>query len=287
MRSMAKKLACVLAVVLLLTTVPAQAASTVRSGSRTYRLVSVPLDGSCTGQVVTAGGTVHTDQSAASLIQSAVAGTGGTVVAAVNGMFFNSYYNASKGLSFPGNVPLILTNLVQDGKAVSGGGEQNSIGFTKDGGAKIDRVKMTAQAMVNGHGPVLIWDVNHNNNAAGAVLLITDAVTMAYTPPAGSTAVVVQDGAAQKIITSGSVTLTKGQSLLVFNRDAAASHAGWKLLPAVGDSVTFSTKLESQDGDSWDNMTSIAGGGALSVKSDNGVPPFDRRYVLFCREVRL
>jgi len=27
--------------------------------------------------------------------------------------------------------------------------------------------------------------------------------------------------------------------------------------------------------------------GGLSAKSDNGVPPFDRRYVLFCREVRL
>lgn len=31
----------------------------------------------------------------------------------------------------------------------------------------------------------------------------------------------------------------------------------------------------------------VFGGGALSAKSDNGVPPFDRRYVLFFREVRL
>lgn len=264
MRKLLKILCCMLLTILLVCLTTAEASQTVTAGKRTLKLVTVPMDGSCVGQIVTADNTIHSDQPASTLINAATK-NGSTVVAAINGMFFNSYYNQKQPLSFPGNVPLILTDLVQDGRTIACGGEQNCIGFTKDGKAKIDRVNVKPEAYVNGKGPVLIWCVNSKVTNPGAVILITQEVTLPYTIASDATAFLIKNDTVIQQLSNTVVTLKAGQQLLIFNSSAAVSHAGWNLLPKVGDSVTVKTKLIAQSGDDWSNMTSIAGGGRMLV----------------------
>ena len=243
---------------------PVYAAQSPSIGGKTAHIVSIPMDGTYTGRVVTAYGTVNSDVSAAELIDSAAA-SGDTVAAAINGMFFNSYYKTSQAITFPDNTPLLLTGLVQNGRIIAGGGEENCIGFTADGKASIDRVNVNPEAYVNGNGPVRIWTVNNKNDQPDAVILITEEMSLPYAIAAGSTAALIQNGVVSQVLTGGSVTLTQGQQLLVFNAAAAASHAGWSLLPAVGSTVTVSTKLTAKGGGDWSGMTSIAGGGRMLV----------------------
>lgn len=259
---------CMLAVALL-ATVSAGASQTAAIGRKTAKIVSIPMTGAYVGRVVTASGTVHNTADAAALIKAAVDGTGETVVAAVNGMFFNSYYNTKAAVSFPGNVPLILTNLVQDGKTIACGGEQNCVGFTKDGKVMIDRVNVAPEVYLDGRGPVKLWSVNAKNTAPDAVYMITSEVTLPYTMASDATAALIENGVVTKMVYGGTVTLSKGQDLLVYNSAAAASHAGWNLLPAVGTGIETTTKLTAQNGTDWTNTTSIAGGGRMLLH--NGV----------------
>lgn len=259
---------CMLAVALL-ATVPAGASQTAAIGRKTAKIVSIPMTGAYVGRVVTASGTVHNTADAAALIKAAVDGTGETVVAAVNGMFFNSYYNTKAAVSFPGNVPLILTNLVQDGKTIACGGEQNCVGFTKDGKVMIDRVNVAPEVYLDGRGPVKLWSVNAKNTAPDAVYMITSEVTLPYTMASDATAALIENGVVTKMVYGGTVTLSKGQDLLVYNSAAAASHAGWNLLPAVGTGIETTTKLTAQNGTDWTNTISITGGGRMLLH--NGV----------------
>lgn len=264
-RKFRKASLCLVLAILLIGSTWASAAQTVTAGKRTLKLVSVPMDGSCVGQIVIANNSIHSDEPASALVQAGAAKTGNTVVAAINGMFFNSYYNKKQPLSFPDNVPLMLTNLVQDGRTIVCGGEQNCIGFTKDGQTKIDRVNVKTSAYIDGRGPVLIWCVNGKDTAADAVILITEEVTLPYTVADGSTAFLIENNVVTRQLNGGAVTLTAGQQLLVFNSGATTSHAGWNLLPTVGGGVAVKTELLAKSGDDWSDVTSVAGGGRMLV----------------------
>lgn len=266
MRQMKKTLSMFAATALLCTSF-ASAYQIEAYGNRSFRTVSVPMDGSSVGRIVTASGSVVDDQRAADIINGVNAGE--TVTAAINGMFFNSYYNAGQPLAFPGNAPLILTNLAQNGNAIVGNGKSNSIGFTPDGRVLIDVVDMKPQAMVDDKGGVLIWGVNTGHTDPNAVVLITEQMGLPFTGQPDSVGFLIQNGTVVQEVRGTTITLQPSQSLLVFNRDAAASHAGWGILPHVGGTVQLKTEFVSSRGEDWSNMTSMAGGGRMLVH--NGV----------------
>ena len=105
-------------------------------GSQSANIVTVEMKAGRTGQVVLAGDSVVRDDTTANLIAKQQANGASTLVAAINGGFFNSYYTGA-GDSFPDNCPQIYNTIIQNGKVVNAGGAKPVLGFTADGKAMI------------------------------------------------------------------------------------------------------------------------------------------------------
>ncbi len=250
--------------------ISASAYETVSAGGSSLNIVRVPMDGTVIGEVMTAYGSVNHDISASEFINTA-AGSGKNVVAAVNGLFFNSYYSDSN-ITFPDNCPLILTNLVQNGEVLAGGGEHNALILTQDGKAIIDRVDITPQAYVNGNGPANIWTVNGKNENSEAIIKITDEMTLPYTVGSGATAYLIQNGMVSTTYSEGqSVTLQSGQALLVFNAGSRSSHSAWGMVPSVGSSVEFKPSISYSGGSLSGSGVDIVGGGRMLIHNGQNV----------------
>ncbi len=250
--------------------VSAFAYETASAGGSSLNIVKVPMNGSVVGEVITAYGTVNTDISAWELVDAGKTG-GKTVVASVNGLFFNSYYSGSN-ITFPDNCPLILTNLVQNGEMIVGGGEHNSLILTQDGQAIIDRVNVTDQAYINGKGPAQIWTVNGKNENAEAIIKISDEMTLPYTVGSGATAYLIENGIVSASYSAGQViTLQNGQSLIVYNSGSKSSHAAWGLVPSVGNRVSFEPSITYSGGSLSGTDFDIVGGGRMLIHNGQNV----------------
>ena len=228
-------------------------------GSRSFKTVSVPMDGSVVGRVVMADDVVVSDQPAADIINANANGL--PVTAAINGLFFASYYKPNQPITFPGNTPLILSNVALNGLAVVGNGKTNSIGFTQDGKVLIDVVDMRPRVFVDDAAlPVYVWSVNQQNNNTGAVMYFTDRMTLPYSIQPGSVGYLAQNDVVTQELYGGSVTLAPGQSLLVINAGANDT-----VPPHVGSVLHYKTDYISDRGVDWSQMTSMTGGGRMLV----------------------
>lgn len=112
--------------------------------------VSVNLNSNITFDVELANDQVHSDENASTLVPS-------DAIIAIDGGFFNSYYNTSSAITFPDNSPRIYGAIVKDGELINGNGEGNMLGFTYDGELLIDRVNITPYFVVNEGYTVNAW----------------------------------------------------------------------------------------------------------------------------------
>lgn len=126
-------------------------------GGKTAQIVSVEMTPNRTGVVSLANNSVVEVASARSIIDAENA-KGHTVVAAINGGFFNSY---TKGATiYPDNCPMIMNAVVKDGKLIHSGNTA-TLGFTADGKAMVDWVTLTYQIKLgNGFTVGGNWGVN-------------------------------------------------------------------------------------------------------------------------------
>ena len=240
-------------------------------GGSTAKLVYITMGGNRTAEVALAGGSVHEDAAADTLV-SGVKSDNVSVVAAVNGGFFNSYYNAGAARSYPGNCPRIYSTVVRGGKLVNGVGETNLLGVTWDGKPYIDHVKMQCTVKINGRIDLGVWAVNNFDSSAKAVTLFTPEFTLPVKTESGSKVLTLRDGKVASMTDGGgSFDVPAGADLLVYNAGAVADAQQWNQFPAVGDSAVAVTTAASAkrgaDLAQWNNMRTVVAGGRMILQN--------------------
>ena len=192
-----------------------------------------------------------------------------TVVAAINGSFFNSYYKTDRPLDInTGNYAAMYGALVVEGKMISSGGSA-ALGFGYDGTVRIGRVDLAATLTVNDM-TFVCWGVNQIYNQNKAVYALTSEMPYAVNVPADSTIVEVKDGIVQsKEKGRSGYRPSDGAVALVFE-----SHYPTLWDVAVGDEATYSYTVRSGDAEQWSDMRYIIGVSGMLV--EDGVNVVDK-----------
>lgn len=210
-------------------------------------------------------GGICTDDYADFIISDAPA----TVVAAINGSFFNSYYKKDRPLDInTGNYAAMYGAIVTEGKMISSGGSA-ALGFGYDGTVHIGRVDLAATLTVNDL-TFVCWGVNQIYNQNKAVYALTSEMPYAVNVPAGSTIVEVKDGVVQsKEKGRAGYRPPDGAVALVFE-----SHYPTLWDVSVGDEATYGYTVRSGDASQWSGLRYIIGASGMLV--ENGVNVVDK-----------
>lgn len=235
-------------------------------GGGTANLVAVSMREGRTGQIVLAGGSVVEDAAGADLVAAQQNSGEGTVVAAINGGFFNSYYNAGAARAYPGNCPQIYNTVIKDGKVVNAGGYKPVLGFGTDGKPMIDKVGFRTMIKLGNGFSVGTWGVNYLYDEPDATMLFTDELTLPVAVPAASTMVFIKDNAVQKITSGGSLQVPAGTDVLVYNSAVAKEEQDHGRFPKVGESALVYYNAEPRNTANtalWNNMLTVVGGGSI------------------------
>lgn len=210
-------------------------------------------------------GGVCTDDYADFIISDAPA----TVVAAINGSFFNSYYKKDRPLDInTGNYAAMYGAIVAEGKMISSGGSA-ALGFGYDGTVHIGRVDLAATLTV-GDLTFICWGVNQVYNQNKAVYALTSEMPYAVNVPVDSTIVEVKDGVVQsKEKGRAGYRPPEGAVALVFE-----SHYPTLWDVSVGDEATYSYTVRSGDAEQWSGLRYIIGASGMLV--EDGVNVVDK-----------
>ena len=230
--------------------------TTARIGGHEAKVVYVTLSpSSVVCPLIPAGGVCTTDYGCFMISDSPA-----TVVAAINGSFFNSYYKTSKPLDInTGNYAAMYGTLVVDGKMISSG-SSSALGFGYDGSVHIGRVDLAATLTVNDR-TFTCWGVNAIYNQKKAVYALTSEMPYAVNVPVDSTIVTVNDGKVQSIEKGRSgFRPPAGGVALVFEK----SYRVWDV--AVGDEAVYGYTVRSGDPELWSSMRYIIGTSGMLVE---------------------
>lgn len=252
----------------LLAVVPASAAGSApviwsdTIGSSSAKLVTVVMGPGRTGEIALANNSVVSAAPAATVIAQKNAQANTSVVAAVNGGFFDSYSGH----------PAVMNGIVINNKLIHTG-KTASIGFTANGTPMIDWVDFTGTEVRLGNGYVVNVgkSVNTYESAPESIMLFNDYMTEAVAIPAASTIVLIKGGKVTAIGAGGySMTVPADTDVLVYNSAAAALYKEWGQFPEVGMSAKIILKASGTDRDAaWSSVESALVGGPVLVK--NGV----------------
>lgn len=193
-----------------------------------------------------ANGQMSTDAAAASVIGTV---DNGTVVAAVNGGFFDSYYNTGAPISaMSGNYPRVYSTILSEGQVVNAGGEIAAIGIDYEGNVAIGRVKVQPTVTLNGQTVVNVWSANTVNSDSAAVYTLTDCFDYPVNIPATSKIVVIQNNKVQSVSNGTNNFVTAdGTVALVYNAGAWANAVQWEVQPNVGDAAVYSAAISADN----------------------------------------
>lgn len=232
--------------------------TTATIGGATAKVVYITLSDTTVVAPVVANGSVGTDAAASSI----VSGAPGKVVAALNGNFFNSYYDKSKPMDInTGNYARTFGAIINDGKMICSGGTA-AIGFGYDGSVRIGRVTLKGRVKVGSYTYVA-WGVNTIHDASTAVIVLTAELDYPVDIPASSTIVTIRDEKVESI-TSGysGYVVPDGAIALVIG-------GGYHQYPLkVGDKASYDfVAWDSDDNAAWEGMRNILGGSGLIVEN--------------------
>lgn len=179
----------------------------------------------------------------------------GKVVAAMNGGFFNAYYNTS-GVKFPENYPRIYGTVVSNGKVLNGGDISGVPGlvFDTSGKAHIGYVSVTSYLEVNGEKLRTYTGVNNISSKC-----FTEDMKAQFYAEKGERVNYIKNGIFNGSVESGGVNIKTEPGMMI-----VLGHYNWK----KGDSVklTYSTVIDSEDVDA---MTIITCGPMLLHDGEN------------------
>ena len=261
-----RKAALLLALVLLLSTAALAASVTTASetiGGAAAQVVYVTPGANTEIRAVIANGQLGTTAKA----ESVIAGEGKRIVAAVNGNFYNCWYDRNKPLSvMENNYPRIYGAIVTDGKMLNSGASV-ALSIAADGSMKIARATIKG-TMTFGGQKLVAWCVNTSNSDPQACYILTDELALGVDIPASSEIVIVRDGKVESV-QSGSMGFRTpaGTVAMVLNSGCyACGSARTGMRAEYGFCVT--------DGDrDMENMKNIIGGTGMIV--ENGVSAVD------------
>ena len=215
-----------------------------------------------------AGSAVTRDTEVSNFINTAKAQ--GEPAVMVNGAYFNSYYNAQKTLSFPGNCASTQGMLVVGGRAVSSGGNV-TLACTKDGRWLIDGVKTEHKFTVDGEFIHTAWGVNTYEE--DGIVIYTPEVGMEVPLPAGAAGYIVRGGKVTGTV-SGAFIPAAGETVIVIGRSAQANMNTWNTGPQIGSQVElFNVHTPSRPdraGD-WTDIDIAVSAGPLLLRSGMNV----------------
>ena len=245
---------------------------TAKIGGNSATLLYITMDGKRSGEVTVGYNSVNKDMSAAEHVASKNAEDNKTVVASINGGFFNAYYDTKKALTFPDNCAHIYAAIVQNGEVVNAGGTLPTIAFTADGKVLIDRVKIETSVTFRGNenNKVTAWSVNGYYADATAVMLFTDKLGYPVNVPGDAKMVFIRDNVVTDIRSGSELTVPGGTCVLVYQPTAWANAEQWGSSPRVGNFAEISTVYtpskagtESQ----WTKITSAIGAGPWLISN--------------------
>lgn len=251
--------------------IPFAAAAPVQNasiGGGGAKIVSFDMNGGITGEVTLANNRVASAQSASAHISAKKKESGKTVLASINGGYFDSYSGANT----------TYATVIQNGEVVNGGGNKPTLAFTADGKAIIDRVKIETKLMLrNGEGNgITCYSVNDYNKQPHYVAMITPAYGRALTVQPGARIVTVQNNVIKDIRVGGTISYIPWDvRVFVINQTAWSNLEKYNTAPQVGNYAEIKTVYTPASGDAenWTNIVSGVGAGPHLLS--NGVDVCD------------
>lgn len=244
-------------------------------GGKTANLIYVTMDGSVTGELTIGSNSVNKDMTIANHVSKIKSETGKSLLASVNGGFFDSYYSPSKALIYPDNCAKTYAILIDGGKVIHGGGISPMIGFTSDGRVLIDEVTVSTSVQYRDNLSVHVWDVNTYTDNESAVLLFTSLMGYPVNIPSDSKMVYIKNNMITDI-TSGKVLTvpSDGTQVLVYNKAAWTAAINNFLEPQKGNNAHINTKVEAnrpETNSSWSNVMTAVGCGPWLLQDGKDV----------------
>lgn len=248
-------------------------------GSNTAKVATIEMRAGRTGTVSLANNSVVESASAQSLINAKNTG-GSKVVAAIDGGFFNAY---SKGAAaFPNNCQMLYNAVVVDGKLVHSG-NTNAIGFTADGKAMVDWVKL-GHVIRLGNGNVVggSWGMNTYQKDPGAIMLFDEHLTLPVDIPSSSAMCYIRDGRVTQIVPGSTLRVPAGTYVLVYNAEVAKYEQDRHRFPEVGMSAEILLTASGTDRDQeWLGVRDALVGGPVLVKDGKNVAKDSRNDAFY------
>ncbi|MBQ3054847.1 MAG: S-layer homology domain-containing protein [Oscillospiraceae bacterium] len=233
-----------------------------------------------------ANDSISTSAPATSIISEA---TNGTVVAAINGGFFDSYYDVNSTQTVAsGNYPQVFSTILSDGKMICAGGDIAAIGMDYNGDVYLDLVKLSPTITLRGNETVTAQGVNTVSTDPDAIYILTDCFNYPVNIPAASTVVTIQDNIVTSVANGRTAYRNPDDVItLVYGSNAYATAANQNALPVVGDSAVYhyaAAPSTPANTSAWNNMRTVIGGGGILVKDgksmvDHSINPTDNEQL--------
>jgi len=212
-------------------------------GGNSATLITIDMNGRRTGELTIGQGSVNKDMPASQHVSEIKAEKGKSLIASINGGFFNSYYSTSKPLSYPDNCAKIYATLVDNGEVIEGGGKSPMLAFTSDGKALIDYVNVVIKAEYRNKDSATIWSVNRYYSDPGAIMLFTDKMGYTVNFPSSSKFVYIKNNIVTKITPGGTLELLQpGTQVLVYNSTAWDNSSKYFIEPREGNYIRIVTE---------------------------------------------
>ncbi len=194
-------------------------------------------------RVMLANGVINSAQSLADMAEA------NSAFAAINGTYFSAYDGH----------PIPWGTVIRDGKLLHTGGGA-VMGITADGRLIIDRLDFSLSGLVNGEEQYLPWRINHDCDAADAVVIYTSEYSGTIKPSAGAKTVLMGKDGKVASITTSSFTVPGGGFAIVFNSKVANRvDSRFHIGDDVSYEVTYKTKFTKPE--DWQQVTQALGAG--------------------------
>ncbi len=247
--------------------------STANIGGATAQVAYVTMGGSRAIVPAISSNSIHTDSQASSVISTVKSGS---VVAAINGGFFNSYYNGSAALSVAtGNYPRVYSTIVKEGQVICAGGDIAAIGMDYSGKVYIDKVKLSPIVTLRGTTNITAWGANIVYNDPSAIYVLTDIMDYPINIPATSKVVTIQSNKVTSVANGTSnFVVPHNTVVMVYGQTAYANALKWESNPKVGDAAVYrftATPSNTANQSAWNDMRTVIAGGGMLVKNGQNV----------------
>lgn len=261
-----RKIVLLLALALLLTLAVSAATVTTTTeiiGGASAQVVYVTPDADTEIRAVIANGQLGTTAKAESVIAEA----GKTVAAAINGNFYNCWYDRNQPLSVTqNNYPRIYGAIVTDG-VMRNSGATVALGIAEDGSMQICRATLKGTMTFAGR-KIVAWGVNTAHNDPQACYILTDELALGVDIPESSEIILVRDGRVESVqsgcadfrVPSGTIAMVMNSGCFARGSVSVGSKAVYGFCVTDGE-----TALES--------MKNIIGGTGMIV--EHGVSTVD------------